>query len=189
MSNLCRKLESDQCKQVLPIAGSSHVTLVLSCFDGGQVPQRCLVSKFMSSIKCFDLLPQVHAQQGAGPFWLQFVSSDGEGAIPYILLPVSQWKPRAEQEPFAQNWLASSELALVWSTPMLSSVKGCWRGLRMNLHAPTPFPKLVKVTLGGSLCRNFVTPQVVLILATVRNFFFLFHVDFCAGLKMCNTRN
>ena len=36
----------------------------------GQVPQRCLVSKFMSSIICFDLLPQVHAQQGASLFWL-----------------------------------------------------------------------------------------------------------------------
>jgi len=35
----------------------------LFCFDGGQVPQRCLVSKFMSSIKCFGLLPQVLAQQ------------------------------------------------------------------------------------------------------------------------------
>jgi len=31
----------------------------------------------MSSSKCFDL-SQVH-EQGAGPFWLQFFSSDGEG--------------------------------------------------------------------------------------------------------------
>jgi len=42
---------------------SWHVNLVLFCFDGGQAPQRCLISKFMSSIKCFGLLPQVHAQQ------------------------------------------------------------------------------------------------------------------------------
>jgi len=70
VSDLCRKLESDQCRQVLPIVGSWHVNLVLSCFDGGQVPQRCLVSKFMSSIKCFGLLPQVHAQQGAILLWL-----------------------------------------------------------------------------------------------------------------------
>jgi len=34
----------------------------------------------MSPIKCFDLSPQVHTQ-GAGPFWLQFLSSDGEGVI------------------------------------------------------------------------------------------------------------
>jgi len=34
-------------------------------FSCGQVPQRCLVSRFMSSIKCFGLLTQVHAQQGA----------------------------------------------------------------------------------------------------------------------------
>jgi len=53
-----------------PIVGSWHVNLVLSCFDGEQVPQRCLVSNFMSSIKCFGLLPQVHAQQGASHFWL-----------------------------------------------------------------------------------------------------------------------
>ena len=101
--------------------GSWHVSLVLFCFDGGKVPQRCLVSKFMSSIKCFgllpqvhvqgarlfwlsqsfrnfnykkrstryimpsikcfDLSPQVHTQQGAGSFWLQFLSFDGEGVI------------------------------------------------------------------------------------------------------------
>jgi len=68
--NLCRKLENDKCKQVLPIVGSWHVNLVLFGFDGGQVPQRCLVSKCMSSIKCFGLLPQVHAQKGASLFWL-----------------------------------------------------------------------------------------------------------------------
>ena len=55
---------------MLPIVGSWHVNLVLFCYDGGQVPQRCLVSKFMSSIKCFGLLPQVHVQQGARLFWL-----------------------------------------------------------------------------------------------------------------------
>jgi len=58
-----------QCRQVLPIVGSCNVNLFLFCFDGGQVPQRCLVSKFASSIKCFGLLPQVHAQQGASFFW------------------------------------------------------------------------------------------------------------------------
>ena len=42
------------------------------CFDCGQVLQRCLVSKFMSSIKCFGLLPQVHAQ-GTSFFWLSQV--------------------------------------------------------------------------------------------------------------------
>jgi len=35
----------------------------------------------MSSIKCFDLAPQVHTQRGAGPFQLQILSSDGEGVI------------------------------------------------------------------------------------------------------------
>jgi len=35
----------------------------------------------MFSIKCFDLSPQVHTQQGAGSSWLQFLSFDGEGVI------------------------------------------------------------------------------------------------------------
>jgi len=48
--------------------GSWHVNLVLFCFDGGQVPQRCLVSKLMSSIKLFGLLPQQHAQQAQAFF-------------------------------------------------------------------------------------------------------------------------
>jgi len=56
---------------MLPIIGGWHVNLVLFYFDGGQVPQRCLVSKFMSSMKCFGLIPQVHAQQGASLFWLK----------------------------------------------------------------------------------------------------------------------
>jgi len=70
--NLCRKLESDQCRQVLPIDGSWHVKHVLFCVDGigGQVPHRSMVSKFMPSIKCFGLLPQVHAQQAASVFWI-----------------------------------------------------------------------------------------------------------------------
>jgi len=65
VSKLCKKLESDQRTQVLPFVGSWHVNLVLFCFDGGQVPQRCLVSKFMSSTKCFGLLPQVHNKEQA----------------------------------------------------------------------------------------------------------------------------
>ena len=82
----------------------------------------------------------------------------------YMLMPVSQSKPRAEQEPFAPNWFVWPLLALVWFNPVLASVKGCWRGLQVNhvdslvsyasnhspkstLHqlnlpyiAPTPFP-------------------------------------------------
>jgi len=38
-----------------PIVGSWHVNLVLFCFDSGQVPQRCLVLKFLFSITCFGL--------------------------------------------------------------------------------------------------------------------------------------
>jgi len=50
VSNLCIKLESDQCRQVLPIVGSWHVNLVVFCFEDGEVPLRCLVPKFMSSM-------------------------------------------------------------------------------------------------------------------------------------------
>ena len=196
MKNLYRNLESDQCKQVLPFVGSWDVNLVLFCFDGGQVLQRCLASKFMSSTKCFGLLPQVHAQRIESLFWLSqssrslqsrkekhkvnhvlnkmlwpFTTSahkaqalSGSNFFPltekasYILLSVSQWKPRAEQEPFAPNWFASTGLALVWSTPVLASVKGCWRGLLMNYMHQLLLPKLVKVTLGRifvkELCYN-----------------------------------
>jgi len=73
----CEQSLQKTCKWSMPASasivgtGSWHMNLVLFCFDGGLVPQRCLVSKFMSSIKCFDLLPQVHAQQGTSLFWLR----------------------------------------------------------------------------------------------------------------------
>jgi len=76
----------------------------------------------MSSIKCFDLLPQVHARS-AGPsrFWLDKSSFFPLTEASYILLPVSQSKPRVEEQ-FAPNWSTWSVLALVWSTPLLASV-------------------------------------------------------------------
>jgi len=192
VNNHGRKLESYQCRQGLPIVGSWHVNLVLFCFDGGQVPQRCLVAKFMSSIKCFGLLPQTHAQgaslfclkpelqklqlgeekhkvhhvlnkmllpfntsaHGAGPSGFNFIPLAEKAS--YILLPVSQWKPRAEQEPIAPNWFLSSGLALVWSTPVLASVKGCWRGLLVNLHAPTPFGQIGQGYLRRDLCEGIL---------------------------------
>ena len=66
VSNRCRKLKWSM------QTGASHrwcVNLDLFRFDGGRDPQRCLGSRFMSSIKCFDLSSQGHTQ-GAGPFWL-----------------------------------------------------------------------------------------------------------------------
>jgi len=48
----------------------------------------------MSSMKCFDLSPQVHTQQCRGPFWLQFLSSDGEGVThspAYFLMKTTSW--------------------------------------------------------------------------------------------------
>ena len=59
-------INADKCSPSL--AGGTWTSCC--CFVGGQVPQRCLVSEVMSSIKCFGLLPQVHAQQGASLFWL-----------------------------------------------------------------------------------------------------------------------
>ena len=106
----------------------------------------------MSSIKCFDLSPQVHTAQalsGSNFFPLTLAEKAS-----YILLPVSQWKPRAEQEPFAPNWFALSWLALVWSTPVLASVKGCWRGLLVNLNAPTPFAQIGQGYLWRDLCEG-----------------------------------
>jgi len=35
----------------------------------------------MPSLKPFYLTLQVYTQQDTGPFWLQFLSSDGEGVI------------------------------------------------------------------------------------------------------------
>ena len=132
----------------------------------------------MSSIKCFDFSPQVHTVQALSGS--NFVPMTEKAS--YILLPVSQWKPRAEQEPFAPKWFVLSLLALAWSTPVLASVKGYWRGLLVNLEpctssfCPTlhqlllPFteayiaqptlhqlllPKLVNVTLGGIFVKEF----------------------------------
>ena len=124
----------------------------------------------MFPIKCFDLSLQVHTRKGESQ------ALSGSNFFPlmektsYILLPVSQSKPRAEQEPFAPNWFASSGLALVWSTPVLASVKGCWRGLLMNLHVPTPFAQISQgcfrldlccYTSGnhGSILANFCSPS------------------------------
>jgi len=60
----------------------------------------------MSSIKCLNLLPQVHARdRPTGPSWLaksNFFPLTEKAS--HILLPVSQWKPWVEQEPFATNW-------------------------------------------------------------------------------------
>ena len=60
------------------------------------------------------------------------------------------------QETFAPNSCVSSALVLMWSTPVLASVKGCWRGLLMNLHAPTPFAKIGQGYLRRDLCEGIL---------------------------------
>jgi len=93
-----------------------------------------------------------------------------------------QWKLRAEQEPFAPNWFVSSGLALAWSTPVLDSVKGCWRvatpaTFHRSLHRtnsvcptfhqlllpfteayiePTPFAQIGQGYLGRDLCEGIL---------------------------------
>ena len=72
VSNLCKKRESDQCRQVLhrwhwQLAREPRFVLFW-CWTGSTALSGL---KFMSSIKCFGLLPQVHAQQGASRFWLR----------------------------------------------------------------------------------------------------------------------
>jgi len=87
------------------------------------------------------------------PFWLQILSSDREGVIhspACFSMKTTSWAGAIRTK-----LIASSGLALVWSTPVLASVKGCWRGLVVNLHAPIPFAKLVKVTLGGIFVKAF----------------------------------
>ena len=85
--------------------------LVLSCFDGGQVPQRCLVTKFMSSIKCFGLLPQVHAQQGASLFWLSQCSRNfnwEKGSTRFIMSSIECFDPSPQvhtQQGAVSFWL------------------------------------------------------------------------------------
>jgi len=111
----------------------------------------------MSSIKCFDLLPQVHARGASpSPTWLaksNFFPLTEKAS--YILLPISQSKPRVELEQFGPNWSTCSVLALVWYTPLLVSVKGCWRNLLAYLHAQTPFSEIGQVTIGGTFVQEF----------------------------------
>jgi len=39
---------------------------------------------------------------------------------------------------------------------MLAAVKGCWRGLLVNLHAPTPFAQIGQGYLRMDLCEGFL---------------------------------
>jgi len=105
----------------------------------------------MSSIKCFDLSPQVHTVQaisGSNFFPLR------EEAL-HILLPVSQWKQRAEPEPFAPNRFVPSGLALVWSTAVLARSRVAGVAYQRTYMHQLILPKLVKVTLGGIFLKEF----------------------------------
>jgi len=104
----------------------------------------------MSSTKCFDLSPQVHEVQAlSGRNFFPVTEK-----VSYILLRVTQWNIRAEQKSFAPNWFVSSGLALVWTTPVLASVKSCWRDLLVNLHAPTRFAQIGQGYLRRDICEG-----------------------------------
>jgi len=89
----------------------------------------------------------------------------------YILRSVSQWRPRAEQKPFAQIDFRRQGLRSCFRrqglrscfrrqglrsglrfTPVLASVNGCWRGLLVNLYGPTPFGQIDQGYLRRDLC-------------------------------------
>jgi len=40
----------------------------------------------------------------------------------------------------------------VWYTSVLASIKGCLRGLLVNLHAPTPFAQIGQGYVKRDLC-------------------------------------
>jgi len=50
----------------------------------------------------------------------------------------------------------SPGLTLVLSTPVLASVKGCWRDLLVNLHAPTPFAQIGQGYLRRDICEGIL---------------------------------
>ena len=71
-----------------------HVNLVLFCFDGGQVPQRCLISKFMSSN--WMLWPFIASARTtrANPFWLSQSSrnfNSEQRSTRFIILDKMLW--------------------------------------------------------------------------------------------------
>ena len=143
VSNLCRKLESDQCRQVLPSLALAVGTWTSFCsvFDGGQ---RCLVSMCMSSMKCFGLLPQVHAQ-GASLFWLGQSSGN--------------FNEKKRSTRFVVSSIKCFDLSGTIHAKLISVVRTCTRviysragfGQRLLawLTSERTCTKLVKVTLGG----------------------------------------
>jgi len=150
----------------------SRTPMVVSVFSRcfgirGGTNLRCpdlRVSRFLASLNtvgswgkiCFDLLPRVHARDASNFFPLTQHAS-------YILLPVSQWKPRVEQKQFAANWSRSSVLALVCVIYcLLASVKGCWCDLSAHLHAQIAFSQIGQGYLEKQLCIGFVTPQITM---------------------------
>jgi len=112
----------------------------------------------MSSIKRFDLPPQVHTQ-GAGSFWLHFLCFGGEGVI---------------HSPACFSMKTTSWAGAI-RAKLICVVKACTRviyplgaGFGQRLLAwftsePTCTnsfcPNWTGLPLEGSLCRNCVTPQ------------------------------
>jgi len=81
-----------------------------------------------------------------------------------VLLPVSQWKPWTEQEPFAPNWSASSVLAYI---SVIYSRAGFGQRLLACLNSESICtnsfcPNRSRLPEEGPSCRNFVTPQVTM---------------------------
>ena len=93
-----------------------------------------------SSIKCFDLPPQVDTQ-GACPFWLQILSSDGEG----ITHSPACFSIKTT------SWAGAIRAKLICVVSACTRVTYS-RGLPVNLHAPAPFAQIVQAYLRRDLC-------------------------------------
>jgi len=114
----------------------------------------------MSSMKCFDLSSQVRTQ-GAGPFWLQFLSSDGEVVI----------HSPACFSMKTTSWTGAIRAKLICVVRACTRVIYSRAGFGQRLMAwltsePTCtnsfFPNWSRLSQEGSFRRNFVTPQITM---------------------------
>ena len=130
-----------------------HVNLVLSCFDGGQVPQRCLVSKvhvlnemrwpFTASAhtRCSLFLAPISFlwRRRRHTFSCLFLNEDHELS-----------RSHSRQIDLRRQSLHSCDLLPCWLRSKVAGVAYYWTNMRQLL-----LPKLVKVTLGGIFVQEF----------------------------------
>jgi len=105
----------------------------------------------MSSTKCFNPLPQVHARgAGPSPIWLAksnfFPQKGRRHTFSWLFI----------NENHELSGINSLQIDLSACTrviyPLLISIKGCWRELLANLHAQTSFSQIGQGYLRRDLC-------------------------------------